>query len=110
MWIVVRDARRHAAQMRKRARVPVEKADLILPLVDPAKIPTGVHQAQDKEPRLPALAGQVDQHLEEIDFGQIAGAVRQRNHHFPSLPLPLGDGLLDDRDPDGVAFPAQELV
>ena len=36
--IVVRHARRHAVEVRKRADVPVEKADLILALVDPREV------------------------------------------------------------------------
>jgi hypothetical protein len=69
--IVVRDPQRHAARMREGARVPVEKADLILPLVDPTEIPAGVHQAQHKEPRLPSLARDINEHFEEIDLRQI---------------------------------------
>ena len=52
--IVVRDARRHAVEVRERADVPVEKADLILALVDPREVAARVHQPHQEEPRLPA--------------------------------------------------------
>ena len=45
----------HAAQVREGAHVAVEKADLILPLVDPAEVAARVHQAQQEQPRLPPL-------------------------------------------------------
>ena len=92
--IVVGDARRHAAQVREGAHVAVEKADLILPLVDPAEVAAGVHQPQQEEPRLAPHAGDVDQHLEEVDLGEIARAIRQRHEDLAPLPLPLGDRRL----------------
>ena len=98
--IVVGDAGGYAAQMRKRADMAVEKADLILPLVDPRKVATGVHQTQDEEPLLLSLATEIDEHFEEIDLGQSAGAIGQRNHDFAPLPLPLRDGRFHDRDAD----------
>ena len=49
--------------MREGADVDVEKADLILPLVDPAEVAARVHQPQQEEPRLAALAGEVDEDL-----------------------------------------------
>jgi len=98
--IVVRDASRNPVEVRKRADVPVQKADLILALVDPRKVAARIHQAHQEEPRLPARPIDVDQHLEEVDLGQIAGAVRQRHEHLAALALPFGDRFLDEGDPD----------
>ena len=94
--IVVRHARRHAVEVRKRADVPVEKADLILPLVDPREVAARVHQPHQEEPRLAAGPVDVDQHLEEVDLGQIARPIRQRHEDLAALPLPLRDRVLDD--------------
>ena len=108
--IVVRDARRHAVEVRERAHVPVEKADLILTLVDPGEVATRVHQPHQKEPRLPTDAVEIDQHLEEVDLGEIARPIRQRHEHLAALALPLGDGLFDERDADPMALGDQQLV
>ena len=89
--IVVRDARRHAVEVRERADVPVEKADLILALVDPREVAARVHQPHQEQPRLAARPVDVDQHLEEVDLGEIARPIRQRHEDLAALPLPLGD-------------------
>ena len=102
--IVVRDARRHAVEVRERAHVPVEKTDLILTLVDPGEVATGVHQPHQKEPRLPTDAVEIDQDLEEVDLGEIARTIRQRHEDLAALALPLGDGLFDERDADPMAL------
>ena len=108
--IVVHDARRHAVEVRERAHVPVEKADLILALVDPREVATGVHQPHQKEPRLPTDAVEIDQYLEEVDLGEIARSIGQRHEHLTALALPLGDGLFDERDADPMALGDQQLV
>src|SRR5262249_43357700 len=54
--IVVRQPGRHAAEVRERAHVAIEKADLVLPLVDPREVAAGVHQPHQEEPRLAAGA------------------------------------------------------
>lgn len=107
--IVVGDPRRHA-HVRKRAHVSVEKADLILALIDPAEVAARVHQAQQKEPRLPPDARDVDEHFEEVNLGQIARAIRQRDHDLAALPPPLGDRLFDQRHADGMALRPQQLM
>ena len=45
----MRDARRDATQVRERADMAIEKADLVLALVDPREIAPRVHQAQQEE-------------------------------------------------------------
>jgi len=108
--IVVRDARRHRLEVRERPDVAVEKADLILALVDPGEISAGVHQPHEEEPRLAAGAIHVDQHLEEVNLGEIAGPIRQRHEDLATRPLPLRDRVFDDRHPDAVALGDQQLV
>jgi Sulfatase-modifying factor enzyme 1 len=100
----------HAAKMGKRPDVAVEKADLVSALVDPGEVAARVHQPYEEEPRLAARAVQIDQHLEEIDFGEIAGAVRQRHKDLPPLPLPLGHRLLHQGDADPMPLRYEELV
>jgi len=53
--IVIRDARRDRREVRERPDVTVEKADLILTLVDPGEVTAGVHQPHQEEPRLAVL-------------------------------------------------------
>jgi hypothetical protein len=102
--IVVRDASRDPVEVRKGADVPVEKADLILALVDPRKVAARIHQAHQEEPRLPARPVDVDQHLEEVNLRQVARPVRQRHEHLAALALPFGDRFLDDGHPDAEAL------
>jgi hypothetical protein len=52
------------------ANVPVEEADLSLPRVEPREVAPRVHQAHHEHVRLASLAGDVDEHLEEVDLGQ----------------------------------------
>src|SRR4051812_2041642 len=47
--IVVGDARRHAIEMRKGAKVTIEKTDLILPLVDPSEVAVRVHEPHEEQ-------------------------------------------------------------
>ncbi len=108
--IIVRDAGGHAVEVRERADVSVEKADLILALVNPREVAARVHQAHQEEPRLPAGPVDVDQHLEEVDLGQIARPIRQRHEDLAALPLPLGDRVFDDGHADAVAFGQQQRV
>ena len=68
--IVVGHPSRHATEVREGAHVPIEKTDLILPLVDPREVAAGIHQPHQEQPRLAAGAGEIDQHLEEIDLGR----------------------------------------
>lgn len=84
--------------------------DLPLPLVNPAEVAPRVLEAQHEEPRLLASTRDIDVHLEEIDLGQFARAIRQRNQRLPPLPLPLGHRRLDQRHADGVAFRLEQLV
>lgn len=90
--------------------MPVEEADLVLPLVDPGEVAARVHQAHQEQPRLAPGAVDVDEHLEEIDLGELPWPVRQRHEDLAPLPLPLGDGFLDHRHADAVAFGEQHLV
>ncbi len=108
--IIVRDARGHAIEMRKGADVPVEKADLILALVNPGEVATGVHQPHQEEPRFAPRAVDVDQDLEEIDLGEITRPIRQRDEHLSPLSLPLGDRVFDDRHAHAFPFRQQHLV
>ena len=56
------------------------------------------------------VAVDVDEHLEEVDLGEIARPIRQRHEDLAALPLPLRDRVLDDRDADAVALGHQQLV
>jgi hypothetical protein len=108
--IVVGHARGYTAQVREGAHMAVEKADLILPLVDPGEVAAGVHQPQQEEPRLATLAGDVDEHLEEVDLGEIAGTVRQRHEDLAPLSLPLGNRISHQRDAHLMALGVQQLM
>ena len=108
--IVVRDPAGHAIEMREGPHVPIEKTDLVLALVDPGKVAAGVHQPHQKEPRLATGAVEIDEHLEEVDLGEIPGPIRQRHEHLATLALPLGDRLFDERDADPMALGDQQLV
>ena len=96
--------------MGKRADVAIEKTHLILALVDPAEIAARVHQPQEQEPGFWADAGDIDEDLEEVDFRQIPGAIRQRNEHLPPLAPPLGHGRFHQRDANGVALRHEQLM
>ena len=98
--VVVEEPLRHRAQMRERAHVPVEEADLVLAIVEPGEVAARVHQPQEEHPRLAARAPDVDEHLEEVGLGEVARPVDQRHEDLLPLPLPLGDELLDERGAD----------
>jgi hypothetical protein len=108
--IIVGDSSRHPIEVRKRADVPVEKADLILALVDPREVAARVHQSHQEEPRLAAGPVDVDQHFEEVDLREVAGPIGQRHEHLASLALPLGDGLFDKRDTDAMTVGDQQFM
>ncbi len=108
--IVVRDPAGHAREMREGPHVAIEKTDLILALVDPREVAARVHQPHQKQPRLAARAVDIDEHLEEVDLGEIAGPIRQRHEDLATLALPLGDRLFDERDADPMALRHQQLV
>ncbi len=108
--IVVGDARRHCVEVREGADVAIEKADLVLALVDPGEVAARVHQPHEKEPRLAADAADVDEDLEEVDLREIARAIRQRHEDLTALPLPLRHRILDDRDAHLLALSQQQLV
>jgi hypothetical protein len=108
--IVIRDAGRHPVEVRKRADVPVEKADLVLALVDPREVAARVHQPHQEEPRLAAGPVDVDQHLEEVDLGEIARPIGQGHEDLAALPLPLRDRVFHDRHAHAVPFGQQQLV
>lgn len=48
-----------------------------------------------------------EEHLEEVDFRQIAGPVRERHEDLAALPLPLRHRRFHERGPDLVAFADQ---
>ena len=108
--IVVRDPVRPATEMRKRSDVAIEKADLILTLVDPREIAAGRHQPHQKQPRLPSHTIEIDEHLKEIDLGQVARPVRERHKHLTLRPPPLGDGLFHQRHADAMPVPTEYSV
>ena len=86
----------------------VEKADLILPLVDPREVTARIHQPHQEEPRLAADAVDVDQHLEEVDLGEIARPIRQRHEDLAALPLPLRHRVFDDGHADALPLSSRE--
>ena len=108
--IVVRDASRDPVEVRKGADMPVEKADLILALVDPREVAARVHQPHQEQPRLPPGPVDVDQHLEEVDFGQIARPIRQRHEDLAALPLPFRDRVFDNGHAYAMPLGHQQLV
>jgi hypothetical protein len=83
---------------------------LILALVDPREVAAGVHQPHQEEPGFAAGPVDVDQHLEEVDLGEIAWPIRQRHEDLAPLPLPLRDGVFDHRDAHGVPFRPEHRV
>ena len=108
--IVVRDPRRHAAEVRKGAHVAVEKADLILPLVDPGEVAARVHQPHQKEPRLRRTPATSTSTSKKSTSARSPGAIRQRHEDLPPLPLPLRDCRLHQRGADPMALGPQQLV
>ncbi len=108
--IVIREAMRHRAEVGERAHVPVEKAHLVLPVVDAREVAARVHQPHHEHPPLAPLARDVDEHLEEVHFGEVAGVIHERHEHLAPSALPLGDGLTHRRDPDAPALGEQHLV
>ena len=106
--IVVGDTRGRPVKVRKGADVPVEKADLILALVDPSKVAARVHQPHQEQPRFAARPVEIYEDLEEIDLGQVARPIRQRHEDLAPLPLPLRHGLFDDGDADAEPLSHQQ--
>jgi heme exporter protein D len=107
--VVVRDALRDATEVLECAHVPIEKAVLVLVLVEPREVAPRVHEPHHEEPCSMSLPVEVDPHLEEGDLRELARPIRQRHEDFSSLPFPLGHQLLDHRLADDVALFSQEL-
>ena len=108
--IVVDESMRHAAEMRERAHVPVEEARLILTRIEPREVAARVHHPHHEHVRLAALASDVDDHLEEVDLGEVTGLVHERDEHLLALPLPLANDVLHDGVADVVALAAEHRV
>ena len=108
--IVIGEPRWHAAEVGECPDVAIEKADLVLSLVDPREVAARVHQPHQKEPRLPARAVDVEEHLEEIDLGEITRPIRQRHEDLAPLPLPLRHRRFYQRDADLLPLGHQQLV
>jgi hypothetical protein len=108
--IVVRDPVRDRAGATERSHVTVEEAGLILPRVQPRKVAPRVHQAHHEHVRLASLAGDIGEHLEEVDLRQVARAVPQGHEHLLPLPLPLADDVLDDGLADDDALVPQHAM
>ena len=98
--VVVRDALRDAPEVREGPHVRVQEAGLVLTRVQPGEVAARMHQAHHEHPDLDHRARELDEHLEEVDFRQIAGRIDERHEHLAAPALPLGDGLLDHRDAD----------
>ena len=97
--------------MREGPDVSIEEAELVLALANPGEVAAGLHQPHQKEPRLaPARAIEIDQHLEEVDVGEIPWAIRQRHRDLATLALPLGYGLFHERHADSMPLGHEQLV
>jgi len=96
--------------VREGAHVPVQETDLVLTMVDPGEVAARVHQPAEKHPRLAAGAGFINEDFEEVDLGQLTGAVHQGDIDLPALPLPLGHGFLDEGHPDFLSLVDQQRV
>jgi hypothetical protein len=101
---------RDRAEVLEGTHVPVEKAHLVLPRVEPREVATRVHQPHHEHPGFASLAGDVDEHLEEIDLRQLARLVHQRSEDLLASSLPLGHQLADHAIADGVPLRDQQLV
>jgi hypothetical protein len=108
--IIVGDASGHAAEVRERADMTVEKTDLILALVDPGEVTARVHQPHQEQPGLPPRPVDIDQYLEEVDLGEITRPVRQGHEDLAPLAPPLSDRRLDDRHPNLLALGHEQGV
>ncbi|HEX4352651.1 MAG TPA: hypothetical protein VHZ95_07055 [Polyangiales bacterium] len=108
--IVVHEAMRHRAEVRERADVTVEKARLVLARIEPREIALRVHEAHHEHVRFAPLAADVDEHLEEVDLGEVAGLVHQRHEHLFAPPLPLANDVFDGRIADDDSLAAQHRV
>ena len=86
------------------ADVPIEKADLVLPLVDPGEVAARVHQPHQEEPRFAPRSGKVDEYLEEVDLGKVARPIRERHKDLAPPPSPFGHRLFHEHDADVVPF------
>ena len=53
---------------------------------------------------------EIDQHLEEVDVGEIPWAIRQRHRDLATLALPLGYGLFHERHADSMSLGHEQLV
>ena len=104
--VVVDEAPGHAAQVRERTHMAVQKARLVAAVVKVDEVPPRVHQPYQELPNPAPDAPLVNQHLEEVNLGLVPGAVDQRNENFrqppPSLrqvpphrPLANPDALLE---------------
>jgi hypothetical protein len=103
--IVVRQPAGHRAEVREGPDVAIEEADLVLALVDPSEVAAGVHQPHQEEPRLAPRPTDIDEHLEEIDFGEVTGPIRERHEDLTALALPLGDRFFDEVTPTRAPSP-----
>ena len=90
--------------------MPVEKAHLILALVDPREVAARIHQPHQEQPGLAARSIDVHQHFEEIALGEIAPPIRERHEDLAALSLPFRDRVFDDRHAHAVPFGPQQLV
>ena len=73
--VVVREPVQHAAKVLEGAHAPREKARLVLPREEPCEVTARGHAAQQEHPRLHPLAGDVDQHLKEVDLAKVTPSV-----------------------------------
>ena len=89
------------------ANVPIEEGELILALVEPGEVPSGVHQPHQEEPGPAPLACEVDRDLAEVDLRPIAGAMDQRHVDPGAPPSPLAQIRQHGRQPDLVALVPQ---
>jgi hypothetical protein len=97
---------RRRAEVSERAHVPVEKARLVLTWIEPREVAARVHQAHHEHVRLASLTVDLDEHLEEVDLGQVAWLVHERDEHLLALSSPLAGDLLHDGVADAMAFAA----
>lgn len=101
---------RDRAEVLEGAHVPVEKAHLILPRVEPREVAARVNQPHHEHPGFAPLAGDVDENLEEIDLRQLAQLAHMRNEDLLAPSLPLGHQLADHAIADGAPLRDQQLV
>jgi hypothetical protein len=83
--VVVDAARRHSAEVRERAHVPVEERHLIAALVEPREVAPRVHEAQHEHPPFAALAVDLHGDVEEVDLRLVGRPVDERDEHLGFL-------------------------